>query len=212
MTEAVLFDFDGTVINTNELIIESYKYAFHKVLKREVSMEEILSLFGRPLILSFKEKYGEAGEALGAAFREYNESRHDEVVKAFPNALSGIDMIKKAGFKTGIVTSKRRKMLLRGLEVIGLSGVFDVLIANEDTAEHKPSPEPILAACQRLGVIPQNAIYVGDSVFDMLCGKNAGCLTCGVSYTLTEQKKLYDAGMDYFTDDILSLAKEVLKI
>lgn len=212
MIKAVLFDFDGTVINTNELIIESYKYAFRKVLGRDIPIEEILGLFGRPLLLSLVEDYGEKGEALCTAFREFNESRHDDIAVPFQGVPDSIIAIKDSGFKTGIVTSKRKEMLLRGIKLIGLEGVFDVLIANEDTEKHKPDPEPIITACERIGIAPSETVYVGDSVFDILCGKNAGVKTCGVKYTLTEPQKLYNAGMDYFVDDIWSFDRDILKI
>ena len=131
MLKAVLFDFDGTVINTNELIIQSYQYAFDKVIGRKASMEEILNLFGRPLLLSLTEDYGEYGEALYKAFREFNENRHDDIAKPFTGVPESIIAIKDAGYKIGIVTSKRREMLIRGLKLIGLENAFDVLIGNE---------------------------------------------------------------------------------
>ena len=212
MMKAILFDFDGTVIDTNTLIIESYKYAFKTVMNRDVSLEEILGLFGRPLQISLNEDYGEYGDELCRKFREFNESRHDEIAKPFPGVPDGIIAIKNAGYKIGIVTSKRRTMLERGIKLIGLENYFDVLIATEDTERHKPDPQPVLTACERLCVAPDDALYVGDSVFDILCGKNAGMKTCGVKYTLTEPEKLFEAGMDYFVEDMWELAHSVLKI
>ena len=103
-------------------------------------------------------------------------------------------------------------MLERGIKLIGLENYFDVLIATEDTERHKPDPQPVLTACERLCVAPDDALYVGDSVFDILCGKNAGMKTCGVKYTLTEPEKLFEAGMDYFVEDMWELAHSVLKI
>lgn len=212
MIKAVLFDFDGTVINTNDLIIESYKYAFRTVQKREVDLDEILGLFGRPLVASMHEDYGDDGDALVKTFRDFNESRHDDIVTAFAGVPENIIAIKNAGYKIGVVTSKRREMLLRGINLIGLKDVFDVLIGAEDTKEHKPDPEPIYKACDILNVLPSESFYVGDSVFDIICGKNAGCLTAGVSYTLTDPEKLKAAGMDYFVKDIWDFDKTVLKI
>lgn len=212
MIKAVLFDFDGTVINTNDLIIASYKYAFDKVMNREIQLDEILGLFGRPLLISLKEDYGEFGEALYYSFREFNESNHDNIAKPFGGVPESILAIKEAGYKIGIVTSKRREMLQRGLKLIGLENNFDVLIGAEDCDKHKPDPQPVLTACKKLGIEPKEAIYVGDSVFDILCGKNAGMKTCGVKYTLTEPQLLFDLGMDYFVDDIWELAKGVLNV
>ncbi len=212
MIKAVLFDFDGTVIDTNELIIKSYKYAFDKVLGKNIELDEILSLFGRPLLLSLTEGYGEYGEALCVAYREFNESNHDKIAKPFIGVPENIIAIKNAGFKIGIVTSKRKSTLLKGLKLIGLENIFDVIIANEDTVKHKPNPEPVLIACEKLGIAPKESIYIGDSVFDILCGKAAGAKTCGVAYTMTAPQKLYDAGMDYFCKDIWEFNRKILGI
>ena len=203
MFEAILFDFDGTVIDTNELIILSYKHAFKTVLDYDISIEEIIGLFGRPLLISLQEDYGmENGEKLYWAFREFNESRHDEIAKPFNGIPDAVYELKNKGYKMGIVTSKRMEMLKRGLKLLKLENVFDVLIAAEDTKEHKPAPEPLICACERLGVNPCNALYVGDSIFDILCAKNAGLKSCGVKYSLTEIEKLYDAGMNMLAIDI----------
>lgn len=208
MYKAILFDFDGTIIDTNELIIRSYKYAFEKILSYDISIDEILGLFGRPLLISLQEDYGvENGEKLYYAFREFNETNHDEIAKPFTGIPDAIYDLKKMGYKLGIVTSKRMEMLKRGLKLLNLENIFDVLIAAESTTEHKPKPGPILVACEKIGVEPCDTLYVGDSVFDILCGKNAGAKTCGVGYSMTEPEKLFDSGMDFMVEDIVQLVK-----
>ena len=208
MNKAILFDFDGTIIDTNELIIRSYKYAYNKILGYDISIEEILELFGRPLLISLQGKHGEeVGEKLYYAFREFNEANHDKISKPFKGIPDAIYDLKNMGYKLGIVTSKRIEMLIRGLKLLKLENIFDVLIAAESTSKHKPEAEPILAACEKIGVKPCETLYVGDSVFDILCGKNAGAKTCGVGYSMTETEKLFESGMDFLVEDIPQLVK-----
>ncbi len=208
MIKAVLFDFDGTLINSNELIFESYRTAFREVLSKELTEDEILEMYGRPLRESLA-KYGEYSEQLRSVYREYNDVRHDASVKGFEGASEGVLMLKKLGLKLGIVTSKRLHMLERGVEIMGLSGAFDVYITPDDTKNVKPHPEPVLCGCERLGVAPEEAVYVGDSVFDMEAGRAAGTAICAMKYSLTPAERLLEFDPEFFADSILQFANEL---
>lgn len=210
MTEAILFDFDGTLINTNDLIFTSYRYAFKTVQNREISMEEMIGMYGRPLAQTL-EAYGDDKDELTRVYREFNSKMHDELIKKFDGAAEGVKKLKELGMKMAIVTSKRIDMLKKGIEFLGLSDCFDALITPDDTTKHKPEPEPVLKACEKLEVDPKNAIMVGDSVFDIKSGIAAGCRTCAVTYTLTEHKVLLDLGIDYFVNSILEFADIIEK-
>jgi len=205
MIKAILFDFDGTLIDTNNLIFQSYRTAFKQVLNRDISDEEILTLYGRPLYASLME-YGEPGERLYNAYREFNETRHDKLVKGFDGAADGVRIIKEMGFKTGIVTAKRLHMVKRGLVIMGLEDAFDVIITPDDTQKSKPDPEPVLCGCKKLNVLPSETVYVGDSIFDMEAGKSAGTLLCAVKYTLTPVEKMSAFNPRFFVDSMIELA------
>ena len=206
MIKAVLFDFDGTLIDTNELIFNSYRVAFREVFKREISDEEILTLYGRPLKASLME-YGEPWERLYNTYREYNETNHDTAAKEFDGASQGVKMIKDMGFKVGVVTSKRLHMVQRGIKILGLEDVFDIIITPDDTKKTKPDPEPVLCGCRKLGVKPEEAVYVGDSVFDMEAGKKAGTQLCSVKYTLTPIDELLSFNPDFLVDSMIEFAE-----
>lgn len=201
MIKAVLFDFDGTLINTNELIFDSYKYAFKTVLNREIGMAEMLSMYGRPLKAALM-KYGEVADELIRVYREFNETRHDMLAKPFDGACEGVSALRRGGFKLGIVTSKRRELLMRGLRIMGLENSFDVLITPEDTEKSKPDPEPISIACEKLGIEPHEAIYIGDSEFDLAAGNAAGTMICAVNYSVTPKTRLADFSPDFYIDSI----------
>ena len=208
MKKAVLFDFDGTLINTNELIFESYRVAFRTVLNREIKMDEILGLYGRPLYPSLME-YGEVGERLCDVYREFNKNHHDEMALPFNGAYEGVMMLKEKGYSLGIVTSKRHHMVEKGIKILKMEGLFDVIITPEDTEKSKPDPEPVLCGCKRLGVNPQNTIYVGDSVFDMESGQRAGTRLCAVKYSITPAEQLLTFSPDFFVDIIKEFAEKV---
>lgn len=149
MIKAVLFDFDGTLINTNELIFESYNYAFKKVFGRNIKNEEFLKLYGRPLRNSLIEEYGIYGDELTNRYRFFNAENHDKLVKSFPGTYEGLYLLKENGYKLGIVTSKRLHMVMRGINFLSLNDLFMAIITPDDTEKHKPDPEPILLGCKK---------------------------------------------------------------
>lgn len=208
MIKAVLFDFDGTLLNTNDLIFTSYEYAFVKVLGRSITEEEIHDLYGKPLYSSLA-KYGEFQDRLCDTYREFNESHHDKLVKTFDLAADGVRKIKAHGFKTAVVTSKRRSTLEKGIRILGLDDFFDVLITPDNTDRHKPDPQPVLKACELLGVSPDEAIMVGDSIFDFECAKRAGAALAGVNYSTTRDA-IAAYSPDYMVDTIDELADKLI--
>lgn len=210
MIKAVLFDFDGTLIDTNELIFESYRIAFRTVLNREIDMNEILTLYGKPLFTSLI-KYGEAGKRLYEVYREFNEKNHDFIAKSFDGAHDGVKLLRDNGFLIGIVTSKRLHMVSRGIEkILNMGGMFDIIVTPDDTEKTKPDPEPILYACEKLNISPDEAVYVGDSIFDMQAGASAGTKLCAVKYSLTEPKRLLKFNPEYYVDSIDEFARKLI--
>lgn len=210
MIKAVLFDFDGTLINTNDLIIDSFKYALKKVDNANVPSEKIVKTFGEPLRMCLTDLSDSSPDELMKEFREYNESHHDEMVKEFKGVKEGLKELKRMGIKTGIVTSKRKIMANRGLKLIGIEKYIDVIVTSEDTKKHKPLGDPAITACELLNVTPKESVMVGDSHNDILCGKNAGCHTALVRYTLLPMEELIKLKPDYIISSILELA-EVLE-
>jgi pyrophosphatase PpaX len=205
--KAVLFDFDGTLINTNDLIINSFKYALKKVDNANVPSEKIVKTFGEPLRMCLSDLSDSNLDELMKEFREYNESNHDEMVKEFKGVKEGLVELKRMGMKLGIVTSKRKIMAKRGLKLIGIEKYIDVIITSEDTEKHKPLGDPALIACELLNVMPGEAVMVGDSHNDILCGKNAGCFTALVNYTLLPMEDLIKLKPNYIINSILELSE-----
>lgn len=206
MIKAVLFDLDGTLLDTNELIYKSFYYTFKEGLNLELSKDQITSMFGQPLQDSFKD-YSKEEEIdnLIKMYREYNESLHDNMCDAFLGVNELLNELKRRNIKIGIVTSKRDILARRGMEIANIIDYMDVIVTPECTDKHKPNREPAIYACNKLNIEPKEAIMVGDSHFDLMCGKDAGCKTCGVKYTALDIKRLEEVNPDYFIDEPMDL-------
>lgn len=207
MIKAVLFDLDGTLLDTNELIYSSFNHAFKTILNLELPREEITKLFGKPLYSSLVKYDENRVEELITTYRTYNEERHDNMCRPFKGVGELLEQLREKGIKIGIVTSKRRILAERGLVIGDLLKYIDVFITPESTDKHKPNGEPALKACEILGIEPSESLMVGDSHFDILCGKNAGTKTCGVRYTALPIRELEDREPDYFIEEALDILK-----
>jgi len=209
MIKAILFDLDGTLIDTNELIYKSFCYAFKEVLHKELPKEEIKGLYGKPLKDSFANYVGDKKtiENLIVAHRSYNDLHHDNMCKPFDGVVELLTKLKEKNIKCGVVTSKRKNVAIHGMTLGGIIDFMDIIISPEDTKRHKPEGEPALKACELLGIKPKETIMVGDSPYDLLCGKNAGCLTCGVEYTVININELLKVKPTYMVENPLDIIK-----
>jgi len=206
--KGILFDLDGTLINTNMLIINSFKYVFKENLDLIVEDNEIVQYFGEPLTYTMAKYTKDRVEELVQKYVEYSLSIHDEYTESFKGVEEGLIILREKGYKLAIVTSKRRTTALRGLRLFDLEKYFEVIVSPEDTEKHKPEGEPVLKACELLKLEPDEVLMVGDSHNDILCGKNAGAKTCLVKYTALPLEKLLEHKPDYVIDSV----EEILNV
>lgn len=202
MIKGIFFDLDGTLINTNKLIVSSFQYVFKENLNLMVEEQEIVQYFGEPLSYTMAKYTKDRVEELVQKYVEYSLSIHDEYTEEFNGVEKGLSYLKEKGYKLAIVTSKRRSTALRGLRLFDLEKYFDVIISPEDTEKHKPCGEPVLKACEVLDLSPEEVLMVGDSHNDILCGRNAGAKTCLVKYTALPLEKLLEHKPDYVIESI----------
>ncbi|WP_415329843.1 pyrophosphatase PpaX [Clostridium perfringens] len=212
MIKAVLFDLDGTLINTNDLILKSFKHTFKTMLDLEPTEEEITMNYGRPLQEIFKSYDENRIEEMINCYRKINLELHDDECKEFADVDLMLQTLKNKEIKIGVVTSKKSDMAERGAKLMGIFKYFDTFITPEVTIKHKPEGEPVLKACENLGVSPSEALMVGDSPYDILAGKNAGAKTCGVKYTALPIKKLQESKPDFYVDKPLEILELVEKL
>lgn len=178
--KGVLFDLDGTLLDTYNLILASMRHAINNVSGGSYSDAELMARVGTPLadqMLYFADGSQEGADRLMEIYRQHNDSIHDKGICAFSDTAASLQRLQDAGLKLGVVTSKRHDSAQRGLDKTGIAKYFDVVIGPDDWPEHKPHPGPVLHGCKMIDVAPENCIYVGDSPFDIQAGNGAGCLT-----------------------------------
>ena len=173
---AILFDLDGTLIDSIELILGSARYAFHKLERECPSDEEWLTGVGIPLFTMFERYARDAADkaALIAAYREYQMEHHDQLIRCYDDVVETVLELRARGHELAIVTSKSEYLAVRALNHVGLARHIDTVVGCDGSSRHKPDPEPVLIALRRLGCAPADAVFVGDSVHDMLAGNAAG--------------------------------------
>ena len=168
--------------------------------------------YGRPLQEIFKSYDENRIEEMINCYRKINLELHDDECKEFDDVDLMLKTLKSKGIKIGVVTSKKSDMAERGAKLMGIFKYFDTFITPEITTKHKPDGEPVLKACENLGVSPSEALMVGDSPYDILAGKNAGAKTCGVKYTALPLEKLGESEPDFYVDKPLEILDLVEKL
>jgi pyrophosphatase PpaX len=206
----LLFDLDGTLIDSIRLILDSYHHTLQVHGLPPRTDEEWLQGVGIPLRVVFAELAQHPGhlEQLIATYRDYNLAHHDTQVLPYVGAPELIRQVKSAGFRTGLVTSKNRPGAIRGLTLAGIVDHFDVLVCADDVTHPKPHPEPVLMALKTLDVLPGEALFVGDSVHDMASGRSAGVSTAAVLWGPFGRTHLESTRPDYWLEtpqDLMTL-------
>jgi len=202
--KAVLFDLDGTVVDTIPHILASFRHATAEVLGAALSDEVLLHHVGVPLARQmryFTEDEAEADRLL-ASYRAFNHKTHDDMARLYPNTLSALTALHGAGMPMGIVTSKSRAMAERAIALFDLGKFFKVLVTADDTDYHKPHPLPVQRGAELLGFEPVRLVYVGDSPADIESGKGAGTATVGAAWGVASKERLLAAGPDAIIEDI----------
>ena len=177
-----LFDLDGTLIDSTELILTCFRHTFRTHLGAALPDEKWIAGIGTPLIRQLRSLVDDEAlvQRMAATYRAYQEARHDQLLREFPGVRDALATLRTEGHAVGVVTSKMRAPALHGLRSAGLTDLIDVLIDAESVANHKPHPEPVLKALESLGCPPAEAVFVGDSPHDVVAGRSAGVRTIAV--------------------------------
>ncbi len=186
MINTILWDFDGTLVDTNELIIASWQHTYRHFLGYEKPVEVITRCFGEPLLVTLEREFPEVSpEESSMVYRKYQKEMSEELIKAVPGIPEAIESFRSLGLKQCIVTSRTGESTKRYLSILGLENSFDGIVSCEDTEAHKPNPAPIFLALSKLGVKADEAIMIGDGPFDIKCANNAGVRSVLVGWRAT---------------------------
>ena len=197
--KTVLFDLDGTLIDTIPLIRWTMETVFGE-LGLPWRDGEVMQTVGLPLREIAARYAPERAREFVDLYTQIQRTRHRELTTAYPGTLETLQIIKSGGRRTGVVTAKRREPALAGLAVTGLDRYIEVLVAADDTVRSKPHPEPVSRALRLLGGRPETTVYVGDSWYDITAGKQAGVATLGVTWGVATREQLTAHGPDLIVD------------
>lgn len=190
--KAVLFDNDGTLVDSHDLILASFRYAGPAVLGRQLSDEEYLQKVGQPLSVQVRDFTDDPQlqERFCEAYRAHNKTVHDQMIKAFPGTVEALAKLASAGLNLGVVTSKRHEVAWHGLEVVGAAQYLDCCVGWDDVERPKPDPQPVQRGCEILGFAPAECLYVGDAPFDLQAGNAAGTKAAAVTWGMFNEARL----------------------
>jgi len=205
--DAVLFDLDGTLLDSIALILASYRHTFDAHGIAQPGDAAIVEGLGTPLEACFAKWADDprAIAAMVATYVEHNHAHHDAMVRPYHGVSELVRALRDDARKLAVVTSKRREGTLRGLRAIGLEGCFDALVCAGETARAKPHGDPVLRALELLGVAPERAIFVGDSTHDVHAGHAAGVRTAAVLWGPFDRAALEPSRPTAFARDALEL-------
>lgn len=207
--KGLVFDADGTLIDTYDIILASMRYAINEVLGLSLSDGELMAGVGTPLIdqmLHFTGGDEARATEIVQIYRDHNDIVHDAHIKAFSDTKAALARFRAAGLPMGVVTSKRHAMAERGLQMSGIAEYFQLLIGHDDWPEHKPAPGPVVRGCELLGLAPEQCLYIGDSPFDIQAGNAAGCTTVAALWGMFPQGELAAQHPDVECESLSALA------
>jgi pyrophosphatase PpaX len=207
--ETVLFDLDGTVVDSGGIILASMRHATREVLGRDYSDEELLQTVGGPgLEAQMHALAPDQVEQLVDVYRAHNEPLHDEL-----EACAGMEEVllrlHEEGRRLGVVTAKRRSTVELAFGQVPIGHLFEAVVGGDETERHKPDPEPLLLGAERLGADPAGTAYVGDSPFDIRAAKAAGMFAVAVTWGRIHDREKLEAEEP---DSIVDTAEELLGV
>ena len=197
-----LFDLDGTLIDSIELILRSYRHTMRTHRGVEPPDAVWMEGLGTPLWVQFRHWTEDEAEirSMVETYREYNLSHHDELVRPYDGVVAQVRALHGGGKTLGLVTSKMRGGALKGLRLAEIEDAFDVVIGSDDVTHPKPHPEPVLTALQRLARPAAETVFIGDSRHDLECGRAAGVKTAAVLWGPFDRGHLADLEPDYWLE------------
>ena len=201
----ILFDLDGTLIDTNELIITTYLHTLEKYYPSKYQREDVLPFLGPTLHEAFGSIDPDLVEEMILEYRAFNIANHDELVTEFAGVFETVQSLKDKGYKLGIVTTKRHDVTLKGLRLMDLERFFEVVVTYDHVSKTKPDPEPIFKALEQLDSSPEETMMVGDNYHDILAGKNAGTVTAGCAWSIKGREYIAKYEPDYILENMADL-------
>lgn len=204
MYKLVIFDFDGTLADTNQGIVSTFRETFRRMGLRVPARQRISSTIGLLLTDGFKAASDQITDAnaeqAASLYREIFPEIAYPMIKAFPGAASALEALRRKGIRLAVATSRSHHSLEALAAQIGVESYFEYLFGGEDVKRHKPAPDLVNLILRTMDLRPEDALVVGDATYDLLMGKAAGCRVCGVTWGNQSRDRLQSADPDYIVD------------
>ena len=200
MFTTFLFDLDGTLLDSVDLILRSYKHMLKQYRGFEGTDEMWLKGLGTPLKSQLRQftQDPEEAAAMIETYRVYNFAHHDNLAKPYEGVVEEVRRLDALGKTIGIVTSKYRRGTMMGLKLLGIEECIDFVVPADEVTNPKPHPEPVLRALEISGAKPEETVFIGDSRHDMECGRDAGVKLAAVLWGPFDRAHLEDLKPDYW--------------
>ncbi|MGL5381937.1 MAG: pyrophosphatase PpaX [Culicoidibacterales bacterium] len=203
--DTLLFDLDGTLLDTNELILQSFAHVFDKYLPDyKYTQADLHACIGPTLTQTFTRLAPERAEELTNAYRQWNIANHDRLVTIFPDVKETLMNLQAQGYQLAIVTSKRRDVVEMGLKLCELEAFFSVVVTFDDVTNHKPEPDALHLALEQFPTV-KKALMIGDNSHDIHGAKNAGIDSVGVAWSIKGRDFIESLTPTYIIDSMTEL-------
>lgn len=210
---AVLLDLDGTLVDTVPFILETVRHAFEGRARRPTDAEWIAGI-GTPLrvqLATYTEGPDDL-EAVVARYRAYQRAHHDRLTRAYPGAVEAVRRVKERGHPVAVVTGKLLEPATRSLAFVGLAQHVDAVVGSDSCPGHKPDPEPVWLALERVGRAPGEALFLGDSPVDVQAGNAAGVVSVAALWGACTREALVASSPRHLLEDVAGLPELVERL
>ena len=210
MKKIIILDFDGTIADTRPVILNTFHRTLDAMHLPQHTDGEIAATIGLPLMEAFpalEPMDAERAAECTACYRRIFDAVNAEIgVPMFPHVADTIRLLHRQGHILTIATSRGYKSAAEFIRGFGLDDIIQYIIAAEDVRHAKPNAEPVTRTLDHFRLAPHDAVVVGDTHFDILMGRNAGCTTIGVTYGNGSRESLEEAKADHVIDDFAEIA------
>jgi len=210
MLKGIIFDIDGTLTSTNELIFKSFNHIAKKYLDRTFTDKEIIALFGPTEDVILKEWCGKNFEAAKRNYYEFYRTHH-HIANLYPGIKELLDYLKTSGVLLSVFTGKGRQASLITLEELSIFNYFDLIVTGDDVVNHKPSSEGIMNFVNKYNLKKDEVLMIGDSVADVRASKEAGIRIASALWDSYAAEKVITLGSDYYFNTVDELREFLVK-
>ena len=207
--DGYIFDIDGTLTSTNQLIFDSFNFIAKKYLNRTFTDDEIISLFGPTEDIILKEWCGNKYEEARKDYYRYYSDHHG-IARLYKGIREILQHLQSKKYPLGIFTGKGREASMITLKILGVDHYFDLIVTGDDVVNHKPSPEGIIKFLNHFKLKPERVLMIGDSVSDVIASKEAGVKIASVLWDSYGGEKVKEMKSDYYFHTVEKLREFIL--